>query len=375
MAMSISEFLGTVLRGWNVAVRVNGGGIEQIEGATIADNKDRSKSFDITATNGEVDAAQIGGAIKFLGNVELKDGNSLTNLLLHVTPFDPKDVPEGIHVAPGPDGSFSITDDQGSELGTIDKGASRAEASEAIVKGLGTKAAAGLVSAESKVVPASSEYMAACAAIASQDVDAIVANNEMPAVSGPGSLPILAIGLGKNAKAIKQMKADLTADRQRTLESAANSALVYKAGIGKVLMATDLAKALAEFGYTLNYGFADNSDGGPGAYEILRGGVGSPVAMGRLERTLFAKLPYVDQGELSRIMFQIGDDDAKEVKQSLSEKAPEVMDSLKQSEEAIEEWVFDSEDEEEREREGRTGDPDGQSEGNNNNADPSSERR
>ncbi len=241
----VSKFLEVVKSGWQVEIgtRTREG---QIETMRIAKSANAFDFIDVTANNGVVENSEVWKAVKFLSEVA-PASDRRAELGLLATPFDanrPGSIPEGLRLRSEPDGSNTITDDRGSAVGRIEKGASVARKEEVVVDALAKRAAEGLISGPAKVLPASSREMIATARMIDADVDALTAE--------PGADQLL--GGNASDSQIAQMKVAQTFFKLSNLQDAVSNALVDK-GVkaDKRMLATDLVAICRKNQLTLQF--------------------------------------------------------------------------------------------------------------------------
>lgn len=230
----VIKFLELVKSGWRVEIgtRTREG---QIETMRIAERANTNKYIDVTANNGVVEDSEVWKTLEYLSGVErYPSSDRRAELGLSGTEFDatrPGPLPEGLRLRSETDGSSTITDNRGSAVGRIEKGASVARKEEVVVDALANRVAEGLISSPSNALPVSSAVMKETAKMIAADVDALVSE------SGAYQL------LGGNASdsEIAQVKVAQTYFRLSSLEGAVSDALVDK-GVkaDKRMLATDL---------------------------------------------------------------------------------------------------------------------------------------
>ena len=236
-ATPVGDFLGIVKGGWLVQIG------QRADQLRIAETANVNNFVDIAVTDGSVQPAEVWKAVKFLSNIAAKPSSAReTALLLEAMPFDAQRasaLPQGLRYTQQPDGGVAIQDNRGAELGYIDKGSSRADAADSVVSGMASRAADGLISSTSKMLPASSAYMDETAAFSSAEIDDLLAEiKRMPDGQSPRG--------NASASEIAKMKADQTAARQRQLYFDVNDALASKNVITERLFAANELKAICD---------------------------------------------------------------------------------------------------------------------------------
>ena len=337
MGMPVEEFLAIVQEGWRVIIGTDGttdpaSGVWQLQRAQLADAATpATNNLEIVPVDGEVNPDQVFKALVFLGKVSQRaggDDNPQHRLVLAFLASDPSHPPplaDGMHYTPAPDGSRAITDNRGTPLATIASGASMADAGDAAVGAMATRAAGGLMSSPSKVLPASSGEMNASAVIAEAEIDAMVAALQaMPAERRP-------IPAGLSADEVKRSKASQTAERQRQLQSEITTRLVGKGVVPAPLPADDLSALCQKYNQTFQ---RTESDGRAG-YVVTdsRGNfvAGGPFATSRWQGD------YLAPAGVSRLLDQLGTANLLNAAAAVS-ASPDAIEALQKSQVEVEKY-------------------------------------
>jgi hypothetical protein len=338
--MTVEDLLGIVKGGWRVVINTKTSADPEsgvrVESARIADASRPAAFIDVTPVDGVVDIDQIAKTLVFLnGGVARAEGrdDNAQRLVLAFLAHDqnrPLPLPRGMQYAPAPDGA-TITDDRGTELGSIDRGASLAEAGEAVVGAIATRAAGGLISRSSTAPPASSEEMSASATIGGAQIDELLAGLQgMPAEQRP-------VPADPSADDIKRMKVARIAECQKQLLSDVKESIRTK---GVFLKGTLSADALASVCQNNEHTFLPtNGRGGKiTGYQILDSG-GDVVASGRLKTPIFPPgSRYLTQAAVQSLRDQINDQTFPNLIKGLP---PDVTDDVHDADEEVDQFADD----------------------------------
>ena len=213
----LNKFLEVVKSGWKVEIGTRSRS-DQIVLIRIADSAQADKFVDVAVTDGLVQDGEVWKAAKFLSGVG-RGNDRRAELGLLATPFDanrPAPLPDGLRLRSGADGSSTVTDDRGSAVGRIEKGASVARKEEVVVNALAKRSADNLISNPASSPPVSSAVMKATKKMVDADVDALVAEPEAEQL----------LGAKPSDDDVAQMKFAQTYFRLSNLEDAVDNALV-----------------------------------------------------------------------------------------------------------------------------------------------------
>jgi hypothetical protein len=338
MALPIQDFLGIVNRGWMVVIKTAGPqdaqtGDVQVESATVVDLLHPDRSFTVAPVDGQVDAEQVFKALVFLNGAAPmgERGDAQHRLVLSALASDPDKLPplpEGLSYQKAAEGGVTIVDPNGDEFSSIARGASIAEAGDAAVGAMATRAAAGLMSSPAAVLPAAGAEMRVTADVADEEIDALVAG------LGAMSADRRPMRADPSAADIRRMKTDRAAARQRGLQSAVEDARATKGLFSKgTLESSTLSDLCRARGFRFQYTWAGKEAG----YQITDAD-GALVAMGPL-KSKFNDERYLSREEAGNLVTTLGDGKRQAL---VDVMPPETLRELAESDRAVSEYAADT---------------------------------
>lgn len=368
----VNEFVEIVKSGWHVVIGTRPNP-DQIESMRIAESANPNSYVDVAVSNGAVDDSEVWKAAKFLQHVEVKRASDRrAQLWLSAVPFDaarPGPIPEGLHWKSETDGSLTLTDDHGTELGRIEKGVSMAEKQDIVVDALANRAAEGLISSHSRILPASSSLMKETAAMTDADVDTAVGElSRMPA--GDQLLGAdLFVKDDSSSSEIDSLKRGLAFLRLSDLEDGISDVLRNKGILPRKSVSTADVEKICEknqFKFELAAPQDPTTNKNRVGYRIVDPNNDRElVAAGKLAVDLLTKRPYFKDKHLRALRDQIGDKMRlrNAVESEISEDQLSELDAAEEEVNKFVEMEGKADPDKDRDKENPGSDPDSTNEG------------
>ena len=180
---SVYEFLETVKIGWKVLIGKNLN--DDLTGSIrIATVKDPTQYVDVSVNNGQVASAEIKTVITFFDTKQVEPtehtGRQEATLRLQATDLDlenPGLTTDQFRSRPNQDGSMSIIDQRGSEVGRTQKKPSLFDKEQVVIRAAAHRSANALIPTRQRALPASSPVLKQVTAMVKEDVDIAMQGN------------------------------------------------------------------------------------------------------------------------------------------------------------------------------------------------------
>lgn len=180
---SMYEFMKTVKSGWNVVIGKNLN--DDLTGSIrIAKANAPLQYVDVPVNNGRVASAEIETVLTFFSTKQVEStdrtGNQEATLRLQATEWNlgnPGLTTDQFRSRPNQDGSMSLIDQRGSEVGRTQEKPSQSDKQQLVIRAAAHRSANTLISTRLRALPASSPVLKQVAAMVKEDVDIAMQGN------------------------------------------------------------------------------------------------------------------------------------------------------------------------------------------------------